>query len=225
VSVYPGSSVLIKGLTIRHGRYKQGAGIHVSGSLTLRDVRTRGNAAGAGGGIYNRGWVTLEHGSRIVGNTATSGGGIYNRGWVTLEHGSRIVGNTALSGGGIYDRGTLTLNGGSLIRGNTADAGGGVMTEGGQVTLNDASRIVANRAEHDGGAAYVTGHWDRYGDWVQVGRLTMAASSRISGNVAGGHGGGVRVASDGAVSGVICAPDPAANVYANDPDDCFSRPG
>jgi len=46
----------------------------------------------------------LQGSSSITGNNATSGGGIYNRGTVTLQGSSSITGNNATSGGGgIYN--------------------------------------------------------------------------------------------------------------------------
>jgi predicted outer membrane repeat protein len=64
---------------------------------------TGGKSAGDGGGIVNRGTLTLEKDCIVRGNSCTErGGGIYNAGTLTLARGSTVRDTTAvLTGGGI----------------------------------------------------------------------------------------------------------------------------
>ncbi len=100
-----------------------GGGILNKGTLTLNNSTVSGSRAYyEGGGIYNRGTVTLNN-SSVSNNyfvmNFTAGGGISNRGTMTLNN-SRVSGNTVYDegvAGGIYNQGTLTLNN-SIVSGN-----------------------------------------------------------------------------------------------------------
>ena len=53
----------------------------------------KNSAAGRGGGIFNRGTLSLTH-SQVIKNTAgVAGGGIYNGGTITVTH-SPVEANT-----------------------------------------------------------------------------------------------------------------------------------
>ena len=114
-----------------------------------------------GGGIYNRGQLTVTN-SMIAGNSALySGGGIYNVGMLTLTN-STFSGNSASSGGGggIYNTHTLTVTN-STLSGNSArnfggmqiigtvNGGGGIASIGTLKITN--STIAGNMADHGGG--------------------------------------------------------------------------
>jgi predicted outer membrane repeat protein len=131
-----------------------------SGSLTLTTTvaLTNGSVVGNGGGILNRGAVTLTN-SSLSGNTATlNGGGLANADTpsgttpaATFTR-SPVSGNTALlSGGGIYngERGTLTTTGVSgsplIISGNTATLrGGGIAAVGSPATTTTLTQTAVN---------------------------------------------------------------------------------
>lgn len=100
------------------------------------------SGGGNGGGIRNKGNLTLDGSSRVTGNTSRAsesgkggeGGGIYNTGTLTIKGGSSVTGNTAQpyktgsrSGqvGGIFNSGTVTLSDDSRIDGNTPQNCGG----------------------------------------------------------------------------------------------------
>ncbi len=60
--------VKLSDLAVVRGRARRGAGIVNNGTLTLVNVQVRGNRApgpGIGGGIYNRGTLVVNRGSRI----------------------------------------------------------------------------------------------------------------------------------------------------------------
>jgi hypothetical protein len=133
-----------------------------TGSLTLTTgvAFTRGNVLGNGGGILNRGAVTLT-GSSLTGNTATGdGGGLANADTPTgtapaaTFTNSPLSGNLTLlgSGGAVYNglRGTLTVTGvtGSplFITGNSAGRGGGIAAVGSTATTLTQTAVTDNHA-------------------------------------------------------------------------------
>lgn len=78
-----------------------------------------------GGGIYNKGKLTVS-GGKISDNKADYGGGIYhNNGILTLEGGTIQENQVNRSGGGIYTTADANLLSGKVI-GNSASDGGGV---------------------------------------------------------------------------------------------------
>jgi hypothetical protein len=143
-------------LTVRRntgGRYRvftvpAGVTVHLAG-LTVAN----GYPAGLdGGGINNKGTLTVEH-SAITGN---AGLGIFNTGTLTVTS-STVSGNmTGIGndadeafGGGVYNNGSLTVTN-STIAGNTANGffdgyGGGIYNQLGTLTVTN-STISGNTA-------------------------------------------------------------------------------
>jgi hypothetical protein len=133
-----------------------------TGNLTLVTgvAFTRGNVVGDGGGILNRGAVTLT-GSTLTGNTASgNGGGLANADTpsgtapaATFTN-SPLSGNTTLlgDGGAIYNglRGTLSVTGVSgsplFITGNNAGRGGGISTINSTATTLTQTAVTNNHA-------------------------------------------------------------------------------
>ena len=105
-----GCTVGISGLTITHGRgmtsnFNVGAGIYIGAGTTVtltNDVISNNvTVNNTGGGIENRGSLTVN-GTTFQDNTAKSlGGGIYSIGPLSIT-GSTFTGNQAESGGAIY---------------------------------------------------------------------------------------------------------------------------
>jgi predicted outer membrane repeat protein len=149
------------------------AEVGTTGSLTLTTsvALTNGSVVGDGGGILNRGAVTLTN-SSLSGNFATlNGGGLANADTpsgtapaATFTR-SPVTGNTALlSGGGIYNglRGTLTTTGVSgsplIITGNTATLnGGGIATNGSTATTLTETAVTVNAALLTAGGVHRVG--------------------------------------------------------------------
>ncbi|MEZ4709298.1 MAG: tandem-95 repeat protein [Caldilineaceae bacterium] len=155
--VSAGGDFTVNQATLKNGIASDGGGIHNRGTLTVTDSTISGNTATHdGGGIYiNSGTVTVTD-STISGNTAVSGGGIYNTnsGTVTVTN-STISGNTASDfGGGIYNNnsGTVTVTN-STFSGNSAINGGGIYNRG-MVTVTN-STISGNTATNSGGGIYI----------------------------------------------------------------------
>jgi hypothetical protein len=129
-------------------------------TLTTGVAFTRGNVLGNGGGILNRGAVTLT-GSTLTGNTASgNGGGLANADTpsgtapaATFTN-SPLSGNTTLlgDGGALYNglRGTLTVTGvtGSplFITGNSAGRGGGISAVNSTATTLTQTAVTNNHA-------------------------------------------------------------------------------
>jgi hypothetical protein len=140
------------------------AEVGTTGSLTLTTsvALTNGSVLlGDGGGILNRGAVTLTN-SSLSGNTATAGngGGLANADTpsgtapaATFTR-SPVTNNTAPlgNGGGIYNglRGTLTTTGVSgsplIITGNTGAHGGGIAAVNSTATTLTQTAVTVNHA-------------------------------------------------------------------------------
>lgn len=133
-----------------------------TGSLTLTTgvAFTGGNVLGDGGGILNRGAVTLT-GSTLTGNIASgNGGGLANADTPTgtapaaTFTNSPLSGNTTLlgDGGAIYNglRGSLTVTGVSgsplFITSNSAGRGGGISAVNSTATTLTQTAVTNNHA-------------------------------------------------------------------------------
>jgi len=165
--IFPGAVVKIDGVVIRNGY--PGIGI------------------GRGGGIRNRGVMTLAN-SVVTNNTGTFlGGGIWNSGTMTLTN-TTISGNAEVvtpsgesgGGGGIFNQGTMTLIG-TTVSGNTTNGyggrGGGISNLDQMLTLINST--ISGNTGYNGGAIF-----NRYGS-IQL------TYSTISGNTAIAQGGGI----------------------------------
>jgi hypothetical protein len=183
-------TVMLSGLTIRHGRAtnSNGGGILNNGTLTITNFVLSNNSAtgsfpnGLGGGIYSAGTVTVTN-STLSGNSASfNGGGIYNNGGGTVTvTNSTLSGNSAFNfGGSISSLGVLTVTNSTLsgnsatLSGNSAEFGGGISSLGVLTVTN--STLSGNSAEFGGGIS-------------SLGVLTVT-NSTLSGNSAG-FGGGI----------------------------------
>jgi hypothetical protein len=161
-------NVTLSGLTISDGNvgyaangpygliYSQGGGIYNRGTLTLSGDTLSGNSASYGTGIFNIGALTVNNGCMLSGNTAyIDGGGIYNLHALTVS-GSTLSGNSAaVYGGGIYNGpgATLTISGGSTLSGNYVGADGGDHPIGGGGVYN-AGRLTALNSIFSGNYDY-----------------------------------------------------------------------
>jgi hypothetical protein len=148
------------------------AEVSSTGDLTLTTsvIFTNGSAVGDGGGILNRGAVTLTN-SSLIGNVATlNGGGLANADTpsgtapaATFTR-SNVTGNTALlQGGGIYNglRGSLTTTGVSgsplFILNNTGSQGGGIAAVNSTATTMTQTAVTVNTALLTAGGVYRQG--------------------------------------------------------------------
>jgi hypothetical protein len=186
--------VTISGLTIANGVSGQnvngGGGIFNRGHLTLSNCTvTQNQSGGDGGGISNFGTATLNN-CTITNNTADgSGGGVANeRGTVT---GSMTIANCTISGNNAYGAGDLptSARGGGIYNGHRPDGHGNsnLVVTNSTITGNAAE---ANIAEGGG--------LDSEGDAVTGALSTLTINnSTISGNSTTGFyvssGGGIYI--------------------------------
>jgi hypothetical protein len=138
-------------------------------TVTIDSVTITNGNSWAGGGVSNRGTLTVDH-SAVVGNnnplvlSGFGGGGISNLGTLTVDHSAVDNNTSAGDGGGIFNRGMLVVRN-SNVGGNTAGVcstpgygGGGIANRNGVLTL-DNTAVVGNTAGPcgHGGGVYTTG--------------------------------------------------------------------
>jgi peptidoglycan-N-acetylglucosamine deacetylase len=198
------------------------------GDVTIRgDVRIAGSRSGSSGpptilGTGSRSVVRVRAGASLTlvgltvrgGHAPDGGGGIRNRGTLVLRD-TIIRGNRSEGrGGGLLNGvgGAARLLGSSSVRGNTAAvSGGGILNvSGASLTLDGTSVVSRNQAPAGGGID-------------NRGTLVMKGASAIRGNAAE-TGGGAFLDAGGVLEGVVCAPEPGANIRDNTPDDCAVPP-
>jgi CSLREA domain-containing protein len=157
-----------------------GGGVFNDATLAVRTSRITGNsAADTGGGIHNKGILTILQ-STIADNTATAdrGGGLCNFNQATIIL-STVSGNRAASaGGGIENGGGMTLTH-STVSGNKGQRGGGIHNVGG-LDMTDSTVSGNSAASAGGGIAN-----ERSSD-------TLKGEAKLNGvTIAGNTGGGV----------------------------------
>ncbi len=137
-----------------------GAGVSVTiANLTVRN----GNAPGeAGGGIRNRGTLSLSNVTLAANSSGINGGGLLNLGTLTLTN-TTVSGNTAnADGGGIYNGGgsTLTITA-STLSGNSANSagrnGGGLFNASGALATLTNVTVSGDSANNGGGGVFNSG--------------------------------------------------------------------
>jgi hypothetical protein len=132
-----------------------GGGVYNKGTLTINNSTLGSNrATGNGGAIYNdSGSVTIND-SYLISSQALNGGGVYTlNGQLTIQRTgirSSIVG---ANGGGLYIAGTTAITN-STFSNNTANSGGGLYSIANTTVLN--ATFNENRADL-GGAIFRSG--------------------------------------------------------------------
>jgi hypothetical protein len=170
--------------------------VHVAttGDLTLHGLTIRFGVvdfATNGGGILNRGTLTVSR-SVVSDNFALGdGGGISNNGTLTVSQSVISDNGVATNAGGILNRGTLTLSQSEMRQNQAFFSGGGAIGNSGTLSIID-SRIVENLAFDAGGIESSSGS-------LQILRST------VGDNVAEGCGGiasgGTTTIEDSTISG------------------------
>ena len=144
---------------------RRGGGIYNRGTLTIvNGTVSNSTAASYGGGVFNDGTLTIS-GGLISENTAGEegsggGGGVCNNYSSSLTVlDSTFADNKGVSGGGVFSGGTLTLLD-AVFSDNTAQGdGGGIFAYNGTLTVV-SNRFLGNTAGHDGGGICADGIFD-----------------------------------------------------------------
>jgi parallel beta helix pectate lyase-like protein len=127
MQVNSGATVTLSGVTVANGNATQGAGIQISGTLTISSTTFRANAAGTGGAIYNDGGTAALVNSTFYSNTAAGDGGVIKNinSAVTTVTNTTIYSNTAGGGGVVWNdsSGSVTISN-SNVYSNTANTSG-----------------------------------------------------------------------------------------------------
>jgi hypothetical protein len=149
LAVSDGAVVTLSGLTLTNGNNPigPGGGIDNRGTLTLSNSTLSGNSAIGGGGIYNLGTLTVSN-CTLSGNSASFGGGLFNDkvGPAALTNCTLSGNSAARDGGGIFNLRLLTVTN-ATITANRADADFDNSGQGGGInsaaTLRLRNTIVA----------------------------------------------------------------------------------
>jgi CSLREA domain-containing protein len=167
-----------------------GGGIFNAATLQIRNCTITGNsAADMGGGIHNKGIMTVLQ-STIANNTAAAdrGGGVNNFNQATIIL-STVSGNQATSsGGGIENGGKLILTH-STVSGNTGQDGGGIHNVG-SLHMTDAT-VTGNTAHQHGGGISNDFSSDALKGSLKLNGVTVAGNSAGDKNEGAPAGGGI----------------------------------
>jgi predicted outer membrane repeat protein len=162
-----------------------------------------GHWSKGGGGVYNRGQLTLD-GTTLSGNSTPfnggvgiGGGGIFNDdGTVTISNHSVISGNSSGAAGGIFNTSRQDYpspsTGGQVSISNSTlsnNVGGGIVNRAGQLNI-DGSALSGNSSNSQGGGI-VNGAY----------AAATISGSVLSGNSSSDLGGGIYSAGDLTISG------------------------
>lgn len=199
---------------------------HVEASRTaiIRDVAIRGGyVSGPGGGIFNKGTLTLDH--VVIGpqnQTSDLGGGIYNQGSITLRN-VAVVGNvSSLGGGGFFNEQNAIVSA-STFAFNTGYLGGGIYNYRNLVLID--STIALNEALTDGGGIFAVENLDSA---TNIYNSTIVYNDADEDRDGIGSGGGVHISGGNNSSNFNLRNSlVTGNVYANSPqtDDCTVENG
>jgi hypothetical protein len=164
LSVNPGVTFTLNALTIAHG-----------------------STTGGGGGLENKGTVSISNSTFANNSGLFGGGGLFNIGTVNITN-STFANNSAgnaLGGGLENDSGTVTISN-STFANNSASQGGGIANNGSGLTVTISNSTFANNSAIGGGGLF------NYG--------TVNISTSTFANNSAGSGGGGGLLNDGTVS-------------------------
>jgi FIMAH domain-containing protein len=178
LSVNSGVTFTLKALTIAHGSAFNGGGLLNRGTMSISNSTFSGNSDDLGGGIENNGTLTISN-STFSGNQATiAGGGIDNGGTLTISN-STFSDNSAGTGGGIENEvGRMLTISNSTFSGNSATGlGGGILNNDGTLTISNSTFSGNSVTAGSGGGLF------------NIGGTATISNSTFANNSASGGGG------------------------------------
>lgn len=237
IKIYGGTLDLCGTTSVDDNKAEEGGGIHATNLgdnssdgaiVTLYDRSSVTNnvaTSSYGGGIYayKNAEVHLRGSAIVSGNRTEYGAGVYieKKCKLTMQEAAVITGNTASDGaGGVYTSGygadtvsSFEMSGCSVVSGNTAPEGGGINTGVTNVMLSGTASIRDNDATSDNGGGIL---FEAYqSDYNST--LTITEGATVTGNSAGGAGGGLFIATQ---PGGLYTYSVGSAISGNTPDQC-----
>jgi hypothetical protein len=161
LSVATTSNVTVEGLVIKGGSTTGlGGGIENKGVLTVEESTFSENSAANGGAIVNTSGATLTVEDSMFSNNTTTGvggGAVIDSGTATVERSLMISNEAPINGGAINVQpgGSMTVAA-STIAGNTSGGQGGGLSNLGKIDV-ETSTLVENSSGAEG-SAFATGN-------------------------------------------------------------------
>lgn len=197
--------------------------VRTGATVLLRSVTiTGGRGAQRGGGVVNRGTLTLERvaivDNKVPQQNSIGGGGIYTGpgSLLTLRQTSVVRDNVSLSrGGGLYnDGGNVTIEASTITDNSSRGDGGGIVSIGSadnpaSLSITAASVVGNNRTIDDNG--------DGGGIWNGNKSTTVIEQSLVENNQSRRNGGAIAALAGGNVSVIRSTLNSNAAFYLNDP--------
>jgi hypothetical protein len=206
ISVNPGATLTLEGVTLENGSSLDGGAINNQGTLKIQNCELSGNSSpDFGGAIFNDGSLTITN-SNLDGNFSSSGGGaidndgpgtfsitnstlhgntsngaggaIYNNG-LSQVISSTLDDNSAIAGGGIFSTSSLAVADSTLYNNSASFDGGGLNVEDVTTLVNDT--ITNNRANSSGSDPATVGG----GIYLDNGSAAKLENSIVAGNYNG----------------------------------------
>ncbi|MEE9597836.1 MAG: CFI-box-CTERM domain-containing protein [Acidiferrobacterales bacterium] len=154
-----GVTVTISDLTIQSGNVpgESGGGVRNRGMLSLSATTLSGNVTGIdGGGILNSGMLTVTNSTLTSNDANDRGGGVFNGNGATLTlTASTVTSNDTLgvgsNGGGIFNTGIATLTNSTITSNVANDAGGGIFNDAGATATATNTTISHNTGTNGSG--------------------------------------------------------------------------
>jgi hypothetical protein len=154
-----------------------GGGLFNRGRVTINDsILTANQAGGQGGGLWNTGTLTLTQ-STLAANRGLFGGGLWNSGMTTITN-SILIDNFAYMGGGIRNEGMLTITHSTLADNDGDYAAGGIQNFGTLMIMH--STLTGNQAVFGGAIEHVSG-------------MLRLTNSTLADNYGGFNGGAIEL--------------------------------
>lgn len=161
--------------------------IEVDVNVSISNVAIVDGSAYEGGGIYNKGTLTIAN-SALVGNKSEEqGGGIWSDGLLDITN-STFTGNESVwyQGGGVWNDGTATITESTFSDNSSYDDGGGIWNGGSLDLTNGTFSNNATTGDRGGGV------WGgRSGGAIWNGGALDITNGSFLGNSAARHGGGI----------------------------------